>query len=477
MTEKTTNTSVPARPAFGKVRMTYTELLDNAPMNSLFWLIILGSCLGQLLDGIDFISTAFALPGIIHEFRINPAQAGAISSITNIGVALGAIFLPFLSDRVGRRPIFQWVLFVYSAGSLLTAVAPNLQFMLWARFITGVGLGAQIPIVFAVLAEYCPIRLRHLVLTAAVSSFAVGWIIAALLSLWLIPAFGWRSVFWVGIAPALLIIFVRRYMPESMRFLLIKGRTREAEQIAFRFAQRIGMEQIELVPPIISRDQMKPNLRQQMRLLRPMWASTLVQTFLYFSSFLQTFGVNFWLPTIFVRQGFRLTSSFRYTLMIFIVTPLSQLIAMWLMPKMKRTWALFLMAGAGTVFFIFFGLSFEYKWPIYVLVGFQIIQTLAAQGVVPIIFTLSSELFPTPVRSLGLGIVSGVGRFGAVAGPFLMGLAFYYGMRISQAIYMFAAPLFIASILLVLVIKTETRQRTLEEIASGELAQRASVGH
>jgi putative MFS transporter len=148
---------------------------------------------------------------------------------------------------------------------------------------------------------------------------------------------------------------------------------------------------------------------------------------------------------------------------------------MWLMPKMSRTWALFLMTAGGTIFFILFGLSFEYKWPVSVLVGFQIIQTLSAQGVVSILYTLSSELFPTPVRSLGLGIVSGFGRFGAVLGPFLMGLAFHWGMKISQAIYLFAAPLFIASILALLVIRTETRKRTLEDIAAGEIRS-AGVG-
>jgi len=451
----------------GKTRMTYTELIDSSPMTPLFWLIIIGMCLAQMLDGMDFIATAFALPGIIREYKINPALAGGISSIGNIGLALGAIFLPFVSDRVGRKPVFQWVLLTYALGSFLSAIAPNYHFMLWARFITGVGLGAEIPIVFAVLAEYCPIRLRHIVLPLAPIFFAIGWIVAALLSIWLIPVHGWRAIYWVGIVPAVLIVFIRRYVPESLRFLLIKGRTEEARRIAESIARQAGRTDIELVPPVIAQSQVKPSFAQQMRLLGPMWAATLVQVIFYFSSFIQTFGVNFWLPTIFVRQGFRLTSSFSYTLMIFIMTPFSHVIAMWLMPKMSRTWALFLMTTAGTVFFILFGLSFEYKWPIYVLVGFQVIQTLSAQGVVSILYTLSSELFPTPVRSLGLGIVSGVGRFGAVLGPFLMGMAFYWGLKISQAIYLFAAPLFIAGVLALLVIRTETRKRALEDISSG----------
>ena len=455
--------------------MTYTEFLDNSPMTKFLWLLVSGMSLAQLLDGMDFQATAFALPGIMREFRLNPAQAGGISSVGNIGLVLGAIFFPLLCDRIGRKMIFQWVILTYAVGTLISAMAPTMNMLLIGRFIAGTGLGAQLPIVFAILAEYSPLKLRHILVPLGPIFFAVGWIVAALLSILLIPHFGWRAIYWVGVIPALLTVYVRYGMPESVRFLLSRGKVQEAGAIVRDLAKKAGMGDVELVPPPLAQSQVKVSFGDQLTTLSTVWGAMLMLSFFYFCSFIQTFGVNAWLPAIFVRQGFRLTTSFWYTLMIMVVTPFSHIIAMWLQNVLNRKWALFLMTTGGTIFFFLFGLSFEYKWPVPVLVGSQILQTLSAQGVIAILFTLTSELFPNSVRTLGIGIVNGVGRFGAVLGPFLLGLALKSGMRISQVIYMFAIPLFVAAVMTLFVIKVDTRQRSLESI--GEDGNRALSAH
>jgi putative MFS transporter len=455
--------------------MTYTEFLDNSPMTKMLLLLVCGMSLAQLLDGMDFQATSFALPGIIREFRLNPAQAGVIFSVSNIGLMLGAIFFPLLCDRIGRKIIFQWVILTYAFGTLISAMAPTLSVLLIGRFIAGTGLGAQLPIVFAILAEYSPLKLRHIFVPLGPIFFAVGWIVAALLSILMIPHYGWRAIYWVGVIPAVLTVYVRFGMPESVRFLLSRGKVQEAGAIAHDLAEKAGMGDVELVPPPLVQGQIKVSFGDQLTTLSTVWGAMLMLSFFYFCSFIQTFGVNAWLPAIFVRQGFRLTTSFWYTLMIMVVTPFSHIIAMWLQNALNRKWALFLMTTGGTVFFFLFGLSFEYHWPVPVLVGSQILQTLTAQGVIAILFTLTSELFPNSVRTLGIGIVNGVGRFGAVLGPFLLGFALKSGMRISQVIYMFAIPLFVAAVMTLFVIKVDTRQRSLESIV--EDGNRALSAH
>ncbi|MGA3128474.1 MAG: MFS transporter [Candidatus Korobacteraceae bacterium] len=450
--------------SINKARMTYTEFLDNSPMTKFLWLLVGGMSLAQLLDGLDFQATAFALPGIIREFRLNPAQAGGIASMGNIGLAIGSIAFPLLCDRIGRKLIFQWVILTYAAGTLISAMASSVNVLLCGRFIAGLGLGAQLPIVFAILAEYSPLKWRHILVPLAPIFWALGWIAAALLSILLIPHFGWRAIYWVGVLPALLTVYVRYGMPESVRFLLARGKVQEAGAIVHDMAKKAGMGEVELVPPPTVKNQVKVTFKQQFATLGMVWGLMLMLSFFYFCSFIQTFGVTAWLPTIFVRQGFRLTTSFWYTLMIMAVTPFSHIIAMWLQNVLNRKWALFLMTTGGTIFFILFGLSFQYKWPVPVLVGSQILQTLSAQGVIAILFTLTSELFPNSVRTLGIGIVSGVGRFGAILGPLLMGIALKSGMKISQVIYVFAIPLFVAAVMTLFVIKVDTRERSLESI-------------
>lgn len=476
MTNDATPTQIPGNPAANKLTMSYTEFLDQAPMSVFLWLLVIGVCLAQILDGLDFQATTFALPGIMRELRLNPAQAGLIPAVTNLGLAIGAIFLPAVGDRIGRRPVFQWVLFAYTLGTFLSAIAHSYELLIVARFIAGLGLGAQFPICWAILAEYSPVRMRHIFIPLAPIFFAVGWIVAALLSIWLIPSHGWRAIYWVGILPSVMIVYVRRFIPESVRFLLARGRTEEAGKVTAELARRAGMSHVRLVLPPGAAGAVRLTFGQQLAILRKLWAPVVVLIIFLLCSFVQTFGINSWLPEIYVRHGFRLIRSFQYTMIIFIVTPFAHLIAIWLQNRVNRKWALFILTTGGTVFFVLFGISFEYRWPIAVLIGFQIIQTLLAQGIPSILATLSSETFPTSVRTMGTGIVSGLGRMGAVFGPAILGLFLNYNTKISSIIYYFATPLFIAAVLALFAFRFDPRGKALEEIrAAGERAAAAGA--
>ena len=466
MSEQTIGTRIPGNAASAKKRMTYTEFLDESKMTGFLWFMLFGLCLAQLLDGMDFQSASFALPGIVKEFKLNPAQAGVIPSVSNIGLLIGAIFFPALCDGIGRKKIFQWVLVDYAFGTFLCAVAPSYRVLLLGRFIAGLGIGAQFPIVMAILAEYSPKRLRHILVPIGPIFYAIGWIVIGFLSLWLIPRYSWRAVFWVGIIPAAMTIFVRFYMPESIRFLLAHGNIEEAGRIAEDLARRAGRTDIELVPPDTER-QVKLTFGQQVGYLRSVSRIMAVLSFFYFCHFIQTFGLGAWLPSIFVRQGFLLTKSFGYSMMIYAATPLSLVLGMWWQDRINRKWALFTMTCGAAVFFVIFGMSFEYHWPIYILVGSQVIQVLFS-GVVAILYTMSAELFPTPVRTLGMGTVNGFGRLGAVLGPLFLGIFLHLSTSMGHIMYMFAVPPVIGALVLVMGIKIDPRQKTLEEIAAAE---------
>jgi putative MFS transporter len=450
-----------------KRQQTYTEFLDNSPMHKTLWFLLLGLVMATALDGMDLMSASFAMPGIIREFKLNPALAGGILSSANVGLAIGAILIPIAADRIGRKPIFQWVLLTFAFGSLLSALAPNYQTLMGARFITGLGLGAENPVCLAMITEYAPRRLRHLLLPAPSLAFGVGFLLAALVSIWLIPAYGWRAVFYAGVVPALLITYVRQYMPESVRFLLSKGRVEEAGAIARKMAERAGVADVELVPPPTAAGEARPGLFQQLAMLKPVWFPTLLLVIFLFCSFIQTFGVTAWLPALFVKQGFTLTRSFGYMLMIMAMAPFSHLIGMWLMARMKRQAAALLMTVISSTFFVLFGLSFAYRWPITVLVGAQVLQALFSQGVVSVVFTFSAEIFPTPVRGVGVGLVGGVGRFGAACGPLVVGVALHWGAQLSHIVYLLAVPLFVIAVVTYCVLKVDPRGRALEEIGAG----------
>jgi MFS transporter, putative metabolite:H+ symporter len=448
-------------------RMTYPEFLDQSPMTHFLWVVLLGCVAAQVLDGFDFQSTSFALPLIIQEFKITPTQAGAIGSFTNIGLLLGALIFAPLSDRFGRKPVFQWALFSYAFGTFLSAIAPNYQFLLVARFIAGLGIAAEFPVAFALLAEYSPKRLRHIFVGSGAIGYSVGWFVCAVVATAIVPTLGWRAIFWVGVAPALMIIYVRRYIPESVRFLLQQGRLQEAGAITRRLADEAGFSNVELVPPESVKGEAKSSFTGQFSALRFFAVPIIVLGLFQLANNIQVVGFGTWLPSIFIKQGFTLTRSFTFTMIVLAVTPIGQFFGMWLQDKMPRKWAMLLLAGVSALCFFAFGLSFEYKYPIAVIVAFNVGYQFFSGGVVPIVYTLSVELFPTKVRSLANGLIVASARIGSITGPLVLGILLTLGTEIHQIIYYFALPLVLAAIIAVIFLKVDARQKALEEVTGG----------
>lgn len=458
-----TQLSVPAGTS-GKKRMTYTEFLDNSPMTPFLWYVLLGCIVAQVLDGFDFQCTSFALPLLLKEFKITPTQAGAIGSMTNTGLLLGALIFGPLSDRIGRKIVFQQALFLYAFGTFLSAIAPNYTFLLAARFIAGLGIAAEFPVAVALLAEYSPKRLRHIFVGASTVGYSAGWLVCAIVATIVVPRFGWRALFWIGVSPAFMIIYVQRYIPESVRFLLQRGRLREAGEITRRIADKTGFADVELVPPEMAKGETKLTLLEQFAALRFFAAALIVLSLFQLANNVQVVGIGTWLPSIFVKQGFTLTKSFKFTMIVLAVTPLGQIFAMWLQDKMPRKWAIVLLSGVSALCFFGFGLSFEFKWPIAVVVAFNVAYQFFSGGVVPIATTLSVELFPTKVRCLGRGLYVASGRIGSVTGPLLLGIFLTLGTQIHQIIYYFTLPMAVAAVLVVIFIKVDPRRKTLEEV-------------
>jgi putative MFS transporter len=440
--------------------MSYTEFLDEAPMSGFLWLVLMGVVLAQLVAGLDYQSTAYTMPSIIKEFHLTPVQAGAIPAATNVGLLFGALLFSAVADAVGRRSAFVWVVVAYVLGALLSATAPNYEVLLGSRVLAGLGFGGEFPVAFALLAEYAPKRLRHIFIPLGPVFYTVGWIVAAALSIYFVPHLGWRSLYFVGVVPALMIVYIRRFVPESVRYLLRRGRIEEAGGIVRRVADAAGMTDVVLVPPPPSAGTGPGGLGS----LRGSVAALVGLTVLYICFQIQTIGFFAWLPTIFVRQGFTMVRSFTYSLIITVGGTMGLMAAAWFQERMQRRYAICVMSLVGAAFFVLFGESFELRMAIAVTIVAQFLSAFFVQGNISILYTLGTELFPTPVRTLGMGIVTAFGRVGSILGPLALGFFLAIGKSVSTVIYLYTVPLIVGAVVAAMLIRVDSRQKSLDDV-------------
>src|SRR5947209_9730280 len=174
--------------------------------------------LGIMFDAADFALFGAALPPIAREFGLGPAQAGLLATVGLIGAFLGALFWGTLSDYVGRRTSFQATVGIFALFTGLVAASWNVAALAVFRFLSNFGLGGEVPVTLTLASEFSPGRIRGRMTGTMMAAFPVGLVVAAALSLAIVPSLGWRALFIIGVVPAVLLFFVRRTMPESVRY-------------------------------------------------------------------------------------------------------------------------------------------------------------------------------------------------------------------------------------------------------------------
>src|SRR6266851_2383648 len=194
--------------------------------------------LGVMFDAADFALFGAALPPISKEFGLGPAQAGLLATVGLVGAFLGALFWGTISDYIGRRTSFAATIGIFSVFTGLVATSWNVLSLSIFRFISNFGLGGEVPVALTLTSEYSPGRIRGRMAAGMLVGFPTGLALAAALAYFIIPTYGWRTVFVIGIFPAVLLFFVRLVMPESVRYLISRGRLAEAEATVARIEQQ-----------------------------------------------------------------------------------------------------------------------------------------------------------------------------------------------------------------------------------------------
>lgn len=409
--------------------MSLTARMDRLPLSRPHYKLLLIGGLGYTFDGMDGAIVAFLLPSIKAVWGLENAQLGLIGSATPLGFLFGALLAGWLGDRFGRKKVMLYALAFYCVMTLVAAMAPNFEFFLVARVLAGLGLGAESVIIAPFLSEFIPPKRRGWFIGALAGFFSFGFVAAALIGRFVVPLGddGWRWAQVITAIPIILLLWWRRSLPESPRYLLSRGRHDEAEQIVRSFETGVERATKRALPAVDS-DAVEEIAEHGQKItpwnaLKFMWSKsmrrrTAVIWLIWFVITFSYYGFFSWIPTLLVERGFTVTRSFEYSIIIYLAQIPGYFSAAWLNDRLdrKNTIALYLSGSAVSAFWLS-----QAGDPGMILVAAATLSFFL-NGTYAGVYAYTPELFPTWMRASGVGFSSAVGRIGSILAPTIIGV-------------------------------------------------------
>jgi putative MFS transporter len=435
--------------------------LDEAKISPLHVKIIGLIAAGYFFDVIDFTILGALNPFLTKSFA-SPAEFAFIGSAAIFGMAIGTAGQGQLSDRFGRRFIYQFNLLLFGTFTILGALAPSVTLLILCRFIAGIGLGAEQPLAFAYAGEYAPKAIRGRIL--AIVHFIGGamvWPIGTALvllfgSFFVAPEsfdYVWRGI-WLVIGAGALIVWVFRFtLPESPRYLATHGRGDDAIGVL----KRLG---IAGPTEPLSTDAASDNKSDPFAVVFKMFPMRVVAGMVCFTAFFGfAIGLGAWLPNIMFEKGFTITKSLQYTLAMNFAVPCASIFMMYALDNIgRKITSVCAFVAAGVMAIVFASAVTE---TMLVVAGFVMVFFVQVAGNAMQIFT--SEVFPTNARASGFGWASGVGR---IATAFIIpGILLVRGAYGIETVFVCLAVMLAIAAVMVTQLGPEAKRLGLDEVA------------
>lgn len=404
------------------------DVIDSRPL-SRFQIVTFVLCvLVGAIDGFDSQSIAFVAPLLAQDLGLDIRGFGPIFAAGNIGALIGALTLPVIADRVGRRNIIILSVVMFAVCTFVNAFTRTYDSLLIIRFLCGLGIGSALPSVIALATEYAPRPRRSLLVTIVTSGFPAGAMIAGATTSLMAPRFGWESVFYFGAAaPLLLAGFLLFYLPESIRFLVSRDTAPKEVAAQLRLIAR-GLEVSDRDNFFLPEAKFK-GLPVKHLFTEGRAGMTLLIWFVYFMNLFLLFFLYNWMPPVLQQAGMPLTQALVATAL-FNLGGVVGGIALGQVADKIGTYPVLLSAYAGGAILLgsvgFLGGTVPAIMAVLLFAGFCCIgaQTTANP--------LTAGLYPTLIRGTGLGWAFGVARFGTIFGPIVGGVFMSLGWGIRE---------------------------------------------
>jgi len=392
-------------------------LLENSQIGPLQIRVFLLCMICLIMDGFDVQAMGYVAPAIVDDWGIPRAQLGGVFAAANFGVLLGSLVFSMVADKIGRRPVLIGATLFFSVMAIATAYAQNVPQLLWLRFIAGIGMGCIMPNATALIGEFSPKRSRVTLMMCITVGFTVGAALGGFVAAWMIPAFGWPSVFVFGGAVPLVIALAMIWgLPESLQFLAVSGRGRET--LAHWLRQLDPTIRVDASTRFVANEEGRTGVPAVHLFRDGRGIVTVLIWTVNFMNLLVLYSLSNWLPTVVTGMGYTTQTAVLVGTVLQVGGTIGTFGLAWLiacggfMPMLTATFAV---ATASIALIGQPGISLALLNVIVFVAGWAII------GGQPGINALSATYYPTYLRSTGVGWGLGIGRTGAIVGPYLGG--------------------------------------------------------
>ena len=456
-----------------QVEMLHTNVagrLERLPMTRYQRMIFLIIASAWLFDSMDLAAMTFILGSIKAELGLSTAQAGFLASSSFAGMFIGAGVAGVLSDRFGRKPIFQISMIAWGVGSLLCGLSRDYEELILSRVLLGIGMGMELPIALALVSEIVPSNVRGKYGAILEGFLPIGFVTAGTLIYFILPSVGWRGVFiWLAV-PAVFLLVIRRYVPESPRWLESRARYDDAEKTISKMESKVRSALGRELPPVTSIALADDNSAQGMlatlgELWSPAYAKrTFMLWVVWFFTLLGYYGLTSWLGALLQQSGYDVTKSVMYTVVMSSAGIPGFFFAAWLLEAIGRKKSAVLMLLGSAVAAYFYGQFAAMRLPIEQIVMAGLALQFFMFGMWCVIYAYTPELYPTRARATGAGIASSVGRLGSIIGP--VGIGMILPITGQSGVFAIGAGCFVISAITIALLGTETKGKLLEEVSA-----------
>jgi putative MFS transporter len=420
--------------------------------------------IATFFDGYTVLAIAFAMPSLVFEWKLTPTEVGLILSAGYVGQLFGAVIFGSLAEKYGRLKILFITIILFVSMDVACLFAWSGVSMMAFRFLQGVGTGGEVPVASAYINEFIGAEKRGRFFLLYEVIFPVGLMFAGIAGYFLVPIYGWKAMFVVGLIPSVITIPLRWFMPESPRWLASKGRMAEADAVVKLLEDSATRRGVVLVKPVVRPIDPRATARSDWReLFKGIYLKrTLTIWGLWVCAYMINNGLITWLPTLYT-QVFQLPlqTSLGYGWITSAIGVIASIVCALLIDKVgRKRWYVtaFLLAMVPLLTLTWLGATSAIEVLILATAAYAILQTITFS-----LYLYSAELYPTRLRCIGTGLGSAWLRAGSAIGPVMVGII-VGDLGIRYVFAAFAAVTLVGG-LVTLLFAIETKGRVLEELS------------